>query len=42
MMPNHVLDRTAGKALVWIGRGRMFPTAKVWPHRQAVGHRERR
>lgn len=38
MKPNKVMDRTARKALVSAGRGRMFQTGMVGPHRQAVGH----
>jgi len=41
MNPNHVLDRTAGKAVVSGGHERVFPTVRVWQHREAVGHRER-
>ena len=39
--PNHALDRTAGKALVSGGHGRLFPTGRVGLHHQAFGHRER-
>ncbi len=33
--------RTASKALVSSEHGRIFPTVRVWTHREAVGHRER-